>query len=594
MVSDRAVAGASRRARPRRHALLVYPEFPPSYWGYGYALEFVGKKSNMPPLGLLTVAGMFPADWSLRLVDMNVEPLSDADLLWADVVFTSSMIVQRDFLLEVIERANRAGVPVVAGGPHPTAHRDEIEAHFASGGGVDHFVLGEVEDVFAEFLRDFEKGEARELYQPVNRPDVARAPVPRFDLIDPELYGSMALQFSRGCPFDCEFCDITALYGRIPRTKSNRQMLTEFECLYESGFRGSIFLVDDNFIGNKRDALRLLRALGDWQRQRGHPFTLFTEASVNLAEMPELLDAMREAGFNMVFLGIESPTPDALERTKKSHNRGRSEETSSYLLRAVRRIQSRGMAVSGGFIIGLDGDREFDSHLEFIQEAGIPMAMTGMLTALKGTKLHQRLEREGRLRDASTGCNTEIALNFEPELPRELLLAEYRRVISTLYDPGLRTYFDRCLRLFESLAPLASDGRRIGWIDVRAFLRSLRRQLFSRQGPAYARFLLVVLAKHREHFAEAIRLAIKGYHFEKVTRQQIAVDEFKALLDAERQALRGTVPDDAPAVQTLVRRTTVPSARLNWQMEWRRRRIAKEFRRSADEAFEAFRRALRT
>jgi radical SAM superfamily enzyme YgiQ (UPF0313 family) len=571
------------RARRERNGLLVYPRFPPSYWGYGYALEFVDKKSNMPPLGLLTVAGMFPPEWSLRLVDLNVEPLSGADLDWADVVFTSSMIVQKASLVEVVERANQAGVPVVTGGPYPTAHCDEIAGLFGPERGVDHFLLGEVEEIFPEFLRDFESGRAGRRYRPANRPDIAEAPPPRFDLIDPRVYGSMALQFSRGCPFDCEFCDITELYGRVPRTKSNRQMLAEFELLYRSGFRGSLFLVDDNFIGNKRDALRLLLAVQKWQRERDYPFTLFTEASVNLAEMPELMDTMRDAGFNMVFVGIESPAPDALEKTSKSHNTGRKEETSRYLLRAVRRIQSRGMAVSGGFIIGLDGDREFDSHLEFIREAGIPMAMTGMLTALKGTKLHRRLEREGRLREESTGCNTEIALNFEPELPRPYLLAEYRRVIASLYDLRLRSYFDRCLTLFEHLAPLAHDGRRVGYADARALLRSLRRQLFSRQGPAYARFLVVVLAKHREHFAEAIRLAIKGYHFEKITRQHLAVDELKALLDAELEVLRSGASGTAPSERL---------ARFATRVRRRRRRIAREFHRGVDDAIDAFHRAL--
>jgi radical SAM superfamily enzyme YgiQ (UPF0313 family) len=571
------------RARRERNGLLVYPRFPPSYWGYGYALEFVDKKSNMPPLGLLTVAGMFPPEWSLRLVDLNVEPLSDADLEWADAVFTSSMIVQKASVVEVIERANRAGVPVVAGGPHPTAHCDELTELFGTGRGVDHFLLGEVEEIFPEFLRDFESGRARRRYRPASRPDIADAPPPRFDLIDSRVYGSMALQFSRGCPFDCEFCDITELYGRVPRTKSSRQMLDELELLYRSGFRGSLFLVDDNFIGNKRDALRLLLALREWQRERDYPFTLFTEASVNLAEMPELMDAMRDAGFNMVFVGIESPDPDALLKTAKSQNTGQKEETARYLLGAVRRIQSRGMEVSGGFIIGLDGDREFDSHLEFIREAGIPMAMTGMLTALKGTQLHRRLEREGRLCEESTGCNTEIALNFEPELPRQHLLAEYRRVIASLYDPGLRSYFDRCLRLFEHLAPLAHDGRRVGYADVRALLRSLRRQLFSRQGPAYARFLLAVLAKHRQHFAEAIRLAIKGYHFEKITRQQLAVDELKALLDAELEVLRSGGSEAVSSARL---------GRLATQVRRRRRRFARDFRQGVDDVIDAFHRAL--
>jgi radical SAM superfamily enzyme YgiQ (UPF0313 family) len=521
------------QARPMRNALLVYPEFPPSYWSYDYALDFIGKKATMPPLGLLTVAGMFPADWSLRLVDMNVEPLSDAQLAWADVVFTSTMIVQQASFQEVVERCNRADVPVVAGGPHATALQQEIAEGFPEGQGVGHFVLGEAEKVFPDLLRDLRSGEARPLYRSEKWPDIAEAPLPRFDLVDLQVYGSMALQFSRGCPFDCEFCDITTLYGRVPRTKANEQVLAELDLLYRMGWRGSLFFVDDNFIGNRREAMRLLPAMAGWQRQHGHPFTLYTEASVNLAEMPELMDAMRDAGFHMVFLGIESPSDEALQRTGKAHNTRGQERTREYLLRAVRNVQSRGMQVTGGFIIGLDGDTEFDSHLEFIREAGIPLAMTGLLTALKGTKLHQRLRREGRLLEQSTGCNTEISLNFEPELPRERLIAEYRRVISTLYDPTLGNYFERCLIMFEHLTPLQHDSRSVSLSDILALLRSLWRQLPSRQGPAYARFLARVVTRHRQHFSEAIRLAIKGYHFEKVTRQQIAVDDQKAFLQAE-------------------------------------------------------------
>ena len=521
-----------------RNALLVNPISPPSYWSYSYALEFVDKKSNIPPLGLLTVAAMFPGDWSLRLVDMNVRPLRDRDLAWADAVFTSSMIVQQHSLTQVVRRCRRAGVPVIAGGPHPTALPAEIQAQFEPGEGIDHFVLGEVETIFPAFLDDLRRGLAKPVYGPVEKPDIAGTPTPRFDLIDPEDYGSMALQFSRGCPFDCEFCDITALYGRRPRTKSTEKMIAELEAVYRTGWRGSLFLVDDNFIGHRRDALRLLEAVKTWQEAHGHPFSFMTEASVNLAKMPELLQAMRACGFTMVFLGIESPGEVALEKISKGQNLARGKRAESHLQSAVRAIQAQGMEVSGGFIIGLDGDEEFDSHLAFTREAGIPMAMAGLLTALKGTRLHARLEREGRLRSASTGCNTEIDLNFEPELPREQLLDEYRRLIRALYEPTLRGYFQRCLTLFEHLAPRESDARGICWTDVRAALRSLRRQTFSRQGPAYAHFLWRVVRHHREHLAEAFRLAIKGYHFERVTSQQLLLDAFERRIARELQAPR--------------------------------------------------------
>ena len=251
----------------KKKALLVYPEFAPSFWGFKFALQYLGKKSAMPPLGLLTLANMFSPDYAVRLVDMNVQPLTDADLAWADMICTSTMIVQRKSLAQVIARAKRAGKPVVAGGPHPTSYWEDIAD-------VDYFLLGEVEDTFPRFLHDFENGTATHLYVPQEKPAITQTPLPRYDLINMRVYGSMLLQFSRGCPFDCEFCDITKLYGRVPRTKTPEQMLTEFDLLYRLGWRGSLFLVEDNFIGNRRDALRLLRALIPRQRERHYPFTL--------------------------------------------------------------------------------------------------------------------------------------------------------------------------------------------------------------------------------------------------------------------------------------------------------------------------------
>ena len=341
------------------NALLVYPEHPPTYWGANFALEIVGVQAAFPPLGLLTIAAMFPPHYDLRVVDMNVAPLEESDLAWADVVFTSTMIVQRVSLQAVIERCNRAGVPVVAGGPHPTTFHDEVR-------GVDYFVLDEAEETFPGFLRDLENGTAKAMYREPRKPDVTQTPVPRFDLIDMNAYHSMGVQFSRGCPFDCEFCDITKLYGRVPRTKSPEQMVNEFEFLYQLGWRGLLFLVDDNFIGNKRDAMKLLPAIAEWQKARGYPFSLSTEASVNLARMDALMDAMIEAGFDTVFLGIETPNPKALLKTKKAQNTSKRED--NYLFNAVRKIQHKGMQVQGGFILGLDEDDEgvFDAQIEFI------------------------------------------------------------------------------------------------------------------------------------------------------------------------------------------------------------------------------------
>ena len=569
-----------------RNALFVYPKFPPSYWGFKYVLELTGKKSLMPPLGLLTIAGMFPRNYNLKVVDINVEPLTDAHLKWADVVLTSTMIVQKDSLYEVAERCNRAGVPIIAGGPHPTSYYDNIKEE--TDAVIDHFLFGEVEEIFEEFLTDFESGCAAEIYREKRKPDITKTPPPRYDLIDIHAYGSMALQFSRGCPFNCEFCDITKLFGRVPRTKSNAQMLTEFELLYKLGWKESLFVVDDNFIGNKRDAMRLLPAVKQWQEERQFPFALYTEASVNLVEIPEMLDAMSEAGFGMVFLGIESPNDEALLTTSKGQNTSKAEEAGSYLLRAVRKIQNTGIEVTGGFIIGLDGDTEFDSHIDFIQEAGIPAAIAGLLNALKETDLWHRLKQEDRLLVESTGNSTDINLNFIPEMPTEELIAEYRRVVSTLYDPTLKNYFARCLTLFEHMPWTPHNVKSIRMADVRTFARSIRRQLFSRHGLEYTRFLLKVLKNYPNMFAGAVRLAVMGYHFEKLTRHTIAVGDFRDLLALEMNTFKEKVSQFVQTPGAWIGEIQNSSRRLLARMNKAYDALHDDFRYAAHSAFADF------
>lgn len=569
------------------NALLVYPEFPPSYWGYNFALDFVGKKSSMPPLGLLTVAGMFPQEYQLKVVDMNVKPLTDADLDWADMVFTSTMIVQKKSLQEVISRCNQANVPIASGGPHPTSFYDEIE-------GVDHLILNEAEYIFPEFLDDLKKGVAKSVYRLPAKPDITKTPLPRFDLIDVHEYGSMALQFSRGCPFDCEFCDITKLFGRIPRTKTNEQILAELNLFYDLDWRGPVFLVDDNFIGNKKEAMRLLPEVARWQKERNYPFYLYTEASVNLAEMEPLMDAMVDAGFNMAFLGIETPNPEALLKTNKQQNTKKG--TENYLLNAVRKIQKKGLEVCAGFILGLDGDREdvFDAQIQFIQEAGIPLAMVGLLTALKGTDLYTRLKREGRLLEESTGNNVSINLNFEPEMDRQTLIDGYKRVLATLYDPSLKNYFDRCLTLLTHMKPAVSTARGVGKTEVMALLKSIKRQLFSRQGPAYLRFLIKVLKRSPKMFPEAVRFAIMGYHFEKVTSQQIAVDNFKQYLEAEFAAFKKTASIFAKTQSSRIGEVVTCVQELFARVHTQYKYIHKDFRYSVQDALEAFQESVKS
>jgi hypothetical protein len=473
----------------------------------------------------------------------------------------------------VIARCNRHGTPVVVGGPYPTSFGDDLV-------GADFQILGEVEETFPRFLSDWLEGVAVPEYRPETRPEITHTPVPRFDLIDLEAYGAMALQFSRGCPFDCEFCDITQLYGRVPRTKTNAQMLAELDLLYELGWRGSVFLVDDNFIGNRREAMRLLPVVASWQRERGYPFDLFTEASVDLAKHEPLMDGMVEAGFTMVFVGIESPNPEALRRTRKLQNTARGED--DHLLRAVRRIQERGLEVTGGFILGLDGDgREvFDAQIDFVQRAGIPIAMVGLLTAVRGSHLYTRLEHEGRLLAESTGNNVEIALNFEPELDRDVLIDGYRRVLSALYGPRLDSYFARCRTLLARLGPRPRRSRPPTRAEITGFLRSVGLQLFSRQGPAYARFLAGIVLAHPSRFPAAARMTIKGWHFQRFTQQTLAAHAFHAeALDAYArvEALAERAVAGSPREQAAVGRL---AARARRRLRLLHRRLRPEFRKN--------------
>jgi radical SAM superfamily enzyme YgiQ (UPF0313 family) len=565
------------------NALLLYPRHPPTYWGHDYALDLMGIRAAFPPLGLLTVAAMFPSRYNLRVVDLNVTPLEDADLEWADLAFTSSMIPQRPSLEQIVGRCNRAQVPVIAGGPHPTTFHEEME-------GVDHFVLDEVEETFPTFLRDLENGVAKAVYRATRRPDVTLAPLPRFDLIDLNHYYSMCLQFSRGCPFDCEFCDITKLFGRVPRTKTPRQMLGEFDTLYELGWRGNLFLVDDNFIGNKREALELLPEVAEWQKERRYPFALFTEASVNLARNDELMESMIEAGFDWVFLGIETPNPKALIKTKKAQNTSKKQEE-DYLLSAVRTIQRKGMEVSGGFILGLDGDDEgvFDAQIDFIQEAGIPMAMVGLLTALKGTDLYDRLQREDRILEETTGTSVNVVLNYKPEMDPQTLIEGYRRVLTTIYDPTLENYFRRCLNMMEHVKPSPYVSKPVGMNEVRAIGKSLRRQLFSRQGPAYLKFIAKVARDHPRMLTQAFHLAVMGYHFEKVTSQQIAIHDFKEFLEAELDSFTRAVSHSVRAGAEEVEELRVQVQELFSRVHARYEAMHDDLRYGVEDALESFR-----
>jgi radical SAM superfamily enzyme YgiQ (UPF0313 family) len=511
-----------------RRVLLVSPRIPTTYWSYKYALPFVRKKALLPPLGLLTVGGMLPEDYELRLIDMNVEALRREDIEWADMVFLSAMIVQQKSFEQVVALCRECATPVVAGGPYPTSSFQTIE-------GVDHFVLDEAECTLPEFLQDCERGEARHVYRAEGKPDLDLTPLPRFDLVDVNLYESMPLQFSRGCPFDCEFCDIIELFGRKPRTKDPRQFMREVDHLYTTGFRGSLFIVDDNFVGNKNKAKKLLPPLAAWQKAHGYPFSVSTEASITLAQDEELLDLMVAAGFTMVFIGIETPDAKTLAMTHKTQNLRED------VLSSVARIQQRGIEVSGGFIVGFDGETEdiFERQKEFIQKAGIPTAMVGLLIALPHTQLYRRLKKEGRILAETHGNNThDFDLNFVPHMPKQKLLSGYKWLLNQVYSP--RNYFERSLTMIKRFAAgeLERISRSVRLRDILALLRSLFRQGFSFYGYHYLRYLIKVLATDVSLFPHAVTVAVRGHHFIRITREIMRAEAFRALIQETLAILR--------------------------------------------------------
>jgi radical SAM superfamily enzyme YgiQ (UPF0313 family) len=488
-------------------ALLVNPRFPETYWSLSHMLPLVRRRWLVAPLPLLTVAALLPPHWECRLVDLAVEPLDDAELRRADVVMLSSMLVQRDSLHEVLGRCRRLGVRTVVGGPYATAMPERLAE-------ADHLVLGEAEEIAAELCADLEAGRARRVYRAPRKPELSLSPVPRFDLLRPGAYHYLALQFSRGCPFECEFCDIISLYGRVPRTKSPEQVIAELEAIRATGFRGRVMFVDDNFIGAKKDVRALLAALSAWRRSSRAPFEFFTEASLDLAERPELVRAMTDAGFAVVFVGVESPSPESLRETRKRQN------LHGDPIERIRRLRAHGLDVWGGFIVGFDRDGPdiFDAMIDFVRRAGIAYATVGMLIALPGTPLYERLRREGRLRpDAETGDMFAFT-NVVTLLPADELLRGYLRVLETLYDP--EEYFERCREHLRHYEPAPGPAAPPRGEDLAVVARSLWRQ--GVRGPyrsAYWRFLAWALRRAPRKLPLALAQACAGHHFLTYTRE---------------------------------------------------------------------------
>ncbi|MFC1998505.1 B12-binding domain-containing radical SAM protein [Chloroflexota bacterium] len=491
------------------NVLLVYPRYPNTFWSFKHALPFISKKAAFPPLGLLSVASMLPDEWQKKLVDMNTDHLSDKDIKWADYVFISGMVVQRNSAKNVIKKCNLLKTPVVAGGPLFTEEPDDFD-------GVDHFVLNEGEVTLPMFLEDLKNGFAKPMYVSQERPDISHTPMPTWDLIDMNKYSSMSMQYSRGCPFDCEFCDIVVLNGRIPRTKTREQVLAELDALYVRGWRDNVFIVDDNFIGNKRKLKNeIVPAISRWMIEHRFPFSLFTEASINLADDAELMEMMAQANFNTVFIGIESPNEESLIECGKSHNRNRD------LVAAVKTIQNHGFQVHGGFILGFDNDPKsiFDNQIDFIQKSGIVTAMVGLLNAPVGTKLYKRLKKENRLIETFSGDNTDLSMNFVPKMEKQELLSGYKKVLNTIYN--YTNYYDRIMMFIKEYKPKGKTKVTLStfkWSNLRAFFKTAWHVgLKPKEGKRRFWDLMGwTIIKHPGTLFLAVMLSIYGFHFRKV------------------------------------------------------------------------------
>jgi radical SAM superfamily enzyme YgiQ (UPF0313 family) len=486
--------------------LLVYPQYPVTFWSFKYALKFIAKKASMPPLGILTVAAMLPPQWNQRLVDLNTEKLTDANLRWADYVLISAMSIQKEYADAIIERCRRFGKKIIAGGPHFTAHAKDYDH-------VDHLVLNEAEITLPLLLDDLEKGTARRVYTSDRWADLSQTPSPRFDLLKMKHYATMSVQYSRGCPFDCDFCNITVLYGRMPRTKSSAQIVAELDALYLRGWRSSVFIVDDNFIGNKGKLKKeVLPAIISWMEKRKHPFKLYTEASINLADDTELMQLMVKAGFDQVFIGIESPNAESLDECSKHQNKNRD------LIANVRKIQHAGLEVQAGFIVGFDKDPAaiFERLIAFIQESGIVTAMVGLLNAPIGTKLHRRLEGEGRIIKSLTGDNTDFSINFIPKMRSDTLVSGYRTILSTIYSP--KHYYARVRKFLQEYRPQKTRVR-FKFMYVRAMAQSVvRLGILGKERYQYWKLISWSLFRKPRLLPLAITLSIYGFHFRKVLR----------------------------------------------------------------------------
>jgi radical SAM superfamily enzyme YgiQ (UPF0313 family) len=486
--------------------LLVYPQYPDTYWGFRHALRFISKKAAVPPLGLLTVSAMFPKTWQKKLVDLNVTALKTSDLIWADYVFISAMYIQKASVDKVIEECLKHKVKMVAGGPLFTQESGNYPQ-------IDHFILNEAEITFPLFLKDLESGFTPEkIYRTDKFADITQSPVPDFHLLSRKDYASMSLQVTRGCPFACDFCEITSLLGHKVRMKETRQVIEELETLYNLNWRGQISIVDDNFIGNKKEVkTNLLPAMKNWMQSHQFPFSFTVQTSINLADDAELMAMMIEIGLNSTFIGIETTEETALLDCNKVQNQNRD------MLQSVKTIQSAGFQVSGGFIVGFDSDSPgvFKRQIEFIQQSGIVTAMVGLLNAPKNTKLYHRLKSENRLTAEPTGSNTDFSMNFIPKMNYPELLEGYKSIIQNIYS--VKPYYKRVRQFLLNYKQHRVSNKRIEFLQLTGFLKSLVIiGIVNRGRGEYWKFLLWTLFRRPGLFPDAVIFAVYGFHFRTV------------------------------------------------------------------------------
>ncbi len=488
------------------NVLLVYPKYPNTFWSFKYALEFINKKSSFPPLGLLTIASLLPKDWSLKLIDLNIKNLTDEQIKWADLVIISAMSIQRDSAIEVIKRCKKFKVKVAGGGPLFNVEPNRFN-------NIDYLILGEGEITIPEFINDFKNGKTKKLYKSTKFADMTLSPLPKWELVENvNDYASMCIQFSRGCPFNCEFCNVTSLFGRKIRTKTAEQIINELNKIYELGWRGGVFFVDDNFVApRKKVKNETLPALIKWMEEKKYPFEFFTQASIDLSDDDELIDLMIKAGFDTVFIGIETPNEESLIEVKKYQNVKRD------LLKSVKKLHKKGLQVQAGFIVGFDNDPPdiFDRQINFIQKSGIMTAMVGLLIAAPGTKLYERLKSENRLLDYFVGNNTDIAINFIPKIDKEKLIKGYLKIVNTIYSPKI--YYNRLITFLKDYNPPRLIDISLSKERLKAFFKALfKLGLIEKERIYFLKVFFWTIFKKIKSLPLAIHISITGYHFRKI------------------------------------------------------------------------------